>query len=425
MKALERKLKRMQEKSKHSTELDENDMPKKKLTSIPSKRSDMKIIEQENSREINEENKIQNIAASRPANNVDVEKISQRLKERKERRKRKKMIEAGISPTFINDNDNNNNFNQKETNNNKNYISDKDSNKLIQSVESMAPVPLPKKVNFNASSNKNQSNRNKNVFNSKSSTNNNKINNQNSASSNSSNINNDDFISKISTPNYNLLSKNLANIKNENIEDFLTKTNPNKPSKEEKEAEVHKMIEVMKLRPNLHKAGDIVSEKDENKFASNLMQNIEENVEYYENQKEIKELQEKVKEEEKKRDQMLQSNKEEIQQYIEKIISLQNKLINSDQGDIVALEESIKIDIIQINNLTVTYQRLKEENEKEKFRMINLINKEIIPLQKELKNEISEVQKLKRKLKQWENKTPPRDLIKKIEVVMKYKKHCS
>jgi hypothetical protein len=228
-----------------------------------------------------------------------------------------------------------------------------------------------------------------------------------------------------STPNYELLSKNLAQIKNENIEDFLTKTNPNKPSNEEKETEVQKMIEVMKLRPNPHNANNKAIGNAENNYAYNLMQKIEDNDEYYENQKEIKELREKVKEEERKREQMLQRNKEEIQKYIEKIISLQNDLINSNQGDVVALEEANKIDMIQINNLTVTYQRLKEENEREKIKMLNLINKEIIPLQKELKNEISEVQKLKRQLKQWEKKAPPRDLLKKIEVVMKYMKHSS
>ena len=427
MKARERKMKRMQEKSKHSTELDENDMPKKKLTSIPSKRSDMKL-EEENSNEINEDNKIQDIAASRPANNVDVEKISQRLKDRKERRKRKKMIEAGINPTFVNSKDNdNNNSNQKEAKNNKNYISDKDLNKLAQSAESMGAVPLPKKVNFLGSSNKNQSNID-NAINPKNNNNNNLNNNsnkQNLVSSSTINFNNNDFISMTSTPNYNLLIKNLAQIKNENIEDFLTKTNPNKPSNEEKETEVQKMIEVMKLRPNPHNANNKAIGNAENNYAYNLMQNIEDNDEYYENQKEIKELKEKVKEEEKKREQMLQRNKEEIQKYIEKIISLQNNLINSNQGDVVALEEANKIDMIQINNLTVTYQRLKEENEREKIKMLNLINKEIIPLQKELKNEISEVQKLKRQLKQWEKKTPPRDLLKKIEVVMKYMKNSS
>ena len=47
---------------------------------------------------------------STAANNVDVEKISQRIKDRKERRKRKKMIEAGINPTFISSKDNDNNM---------------------------------------------------------------------------------------------------------------------------------------------------------------------------------------------------------------------------------------------------------------------------------------------------------------------------
>ena len=88
------------------------------------------------------------------------------------------------------------------------------------------------------------------------------------------------------------------------------------------------------------------------------------------------------------------------------------------------MEEAIKIDSIQINNLSVTYQRLKEENEKEKGEMLSLINKEILPLQNELKNEIDEVRKLKNQLIQWDKKAPPRDILRKIEVVMKYmKKH--
>ncbi len=70
-------------------------------------------------------------------------------------------------------------------------------------------------------------------------------------------------------------------------------------------------------------------------------------------------------------------------------------------------------------------QRIEEENEKEKNKMLFLINKEITPLQKELKNEILEVQKLKKQLLQWNKKTPPRDLLRKIEVVMKYMKNCS
>ena len=48
-------------------------------------------------------------------------------------------------------------------------------------------------------------------------------------------------------------------------------------------------------------------------------------------------------------------------------------------------------------------KRLEEENEKEKKNMIFLINKEILPLKKELKNEIIEVQKLKKQLLMWNN----------------------
>ena len=123
--------------------------------------------------------------------------------------------------------------------------------------------------------------------------------------------------------------------------------------------------------------------------------------------------------------QMLERNKIEIQNNINKIIELQNKLINSKQGDIVALEEENKIDVIQMNNLSVTLKRLKEENEKERTQMFNLINKEILPLKKELKNEILEVQRLKKQLLQWNKKAPPKDLLRKIEVVMKYMKHCT
>ncbi len=137
------------------------------------------------------------------------------------------------------------------------------------------------------------------------------------------------------------------------------------------------------------------------------------------------ELKKVEKEEENKMEQMLEKNKEEIQRYIEKILKLQNDLINSNQGDIIALENENKIDEIQIYNLQMNLQRIEEENEKEKNKMLFLINKEITPLQKELKNEILEVQKLKKQLLQWNKKTPPRDLLRKIEVVMKYMKNCS
>ena len=104
---------------------------------------------------------------------------------------------------------------------------------------------------------------------------------------------------------------------------------------------------------------------------------------------------------------------------------MQNILINSKQGDIIAFEEENKIDDIQISNLSATYQRLEEENERERIKMNKLINKEIVPLKNELKEEIMEVQKLKKELMMWNKKTPPKDILKRIEVVMKYMKNFS
>ena len=427
MKAAERRRKRLLEKSKQSLESDNNEVNKKKIAAIPSIKSEIKITNPENANEINNENIIQNISSSKPGNNMDIEKISQKIKERKEKRKRKNMNDSGINPTFKDSNNNinaineNNINNNNSINNNRNRLKDKDSNKLLGSIESMGSITGQKKVNFSIKSKDINLENNNNI--------NNNINNKQlsvSSSNNSiNNYNNNNIPSITSTPNYQLLSKNYANIKNENIEEFLAKTNPDKPSDEQKESEVKKMIEVMDLRPNPKNANNQAILNDEKNYAYNLTRKIEDNNDYYENQKEIKKLIEIVKEEERNTEQMLERNKEEIQKYIEKIISLQNTLINSKQGDIVALEEANKIDDIQINNLSVTYQRLKEENEKEKNRMLSLINKEIIPLQKELKNEIKEVQNLKNQLLKWDKKAPPRDILKKIEVVMKYMKNCS
>ena len=58
------------------------------------------------------------------------------------------------------------------------------------------------------------------------------------------------------------------------------------------------------------------------------MQKIKENKEYKDNQKEIKDLKIKIKEEENKIEMMLENNKEEIKEYIERIIKLQNNLLN-------------------------------------------------------------------------------------------------
>ena len=390
MKAAERRRKRLLEKSKQSLESDNNEVNKKKIAAIPSIKSEIKITNPENANEINNENIIQNISSSKPGNNMDIEKISQKIKERKEKRKRKNMNDSGINPTFKDSNNNinaineNNINNNNSINNNRNRLKEKDSNKLLGSIESMGSITGQKKVNFSIKSKDINLENNNNI--------NNNINNKQlsvSSSNNSiNNYNNNNIPSITSTPNYQLLSKNYANIKNENIEEFLAKTNPDKPSDEQKESEVKKMIEVMDLRPNPKNANNQAILNDEKNYAYNLTRKIEDNNDYYENQKEIKKLIEIVKEEERNTEQMLERNKEEIQKYIEKIISLQNTLINSKQGDIVALEEANKIDDIQINNLSVTYQRLKEENEKEKNRMLSLINKEIIPLQKELKNKI-------------------------------------
>ena len=410
MKAAERKKKRLQEMNK------QKNVSKKKLVSVPSEKNYAKI-KQDNFGEINNDNIIQNIPASRPANNMDPEKIAERLKQRKERKKKKNMKESNINPVFI---DNNKNIDNNIKNNIRfynNYINDKDSNKLGYSLESMAPLPGGKKVNFNLPIDKKSNN--DNIVNK----NDNKSSISNSSNSNSNSIN---IPSTTSAPNYQILSKNYSNIKNENIEEFLNKTNPNKPTDERKESEVQRMIEVMNLRPNIKNGNNKTNLNDSDNYAYNLTQKIEgASDDYYNTQKEIKELSETVKEEENKMEQMLQRNREEIQKYIQKIITLQNTLINTKQGDIIALEEANKIDDIQINNLSVTYQRLEEENERERNRMFNLINKEILPLQKELKNEILEVQRLKKELLQWNKKIPPKDILRKIEVVMKYMKHCT
>ena len=431
MKAAERKRKRLEEMNKQKEKELYKKPTKKRFISMPPQKDKLMINNKNNFNEINSHNKIENIAPSRPANNVDPEKIEQRMKDRKERKRIKKLIESGISPIFIQNNNNinnnqndNNNVIENNINNNgdvdSNNMKQKESNKLGYSSESMAPL-AGKKVNFNLPINK-KLNENFNFAN-YNFNNNNDI--RHSSSSNS-NSNNNDITSASSAPNYSVLTKNYANIKNENVEEFLKKTNPKKPSDERKEAEVQRMIEIMNLRPNPKNGNNKTNANDSDNYAYNLTQKIEGTADdYYATQKEIKDLKEQVKEEENKMNQMLERNKIEIQNNINKIIELQNKLINSKQGDIVALEEANKIDVIQMNNLSVTLKRLKEENEKERTQMFNLINKEILPLKKELKNEILEVQRLKKQLLQWNKKAPPKDLLRKIEVVMKYMKHCT
>ena len=404
MKAIQRKRQKQMEAEqslkKKTNSSKSSVITKKKLISIPSDY-------QENPDEIN--NRIQNIPASRPANNVDVEKISQRIKERKQRKKRNKI--ENIEPVFVDNNMNNiinKNIDDKTNNNiNENINNNAKENKNLYDSESVAPVLIPKN-NINSIQNDKNSNLNNN---------NHKI---ISVSSSSHSINKNDIQSAISTPNYQFLSKNYNEIRPENIKNFLINTNPNKPINEQKELEIHKMIKLMELKP---KSLNIKSNKEEeNNFTYNLMQKIKENKEYKDNQKEIKDLKIKIKEEENKIEMMLENNKEEIKEYIERIIKLQNNLLNSQQGDIFYFEEENKIDEIQIQNLSATYQRLTEENEKEKYRINDLVNGEISLLANDLNKEISEVKKVKHELEVLGKKKPPRDIMKKIEVIMRYAK---
>ena len=395
----------LEQSQKKKTDSSKNsEIPKKKLISIPSQKTEIK--NEENSEEFNNMNKIQNIPASRPANNVDVEKISQRIKERKERKKRKSKVE-NIEPVFV-DNNINENQNNIINNNNIDLNNNEKENKNAYDSESVAPIPVLQKNNINpiqADNTNNNNNINHKII---------------SVSSSSHSINKNEIQSSISTPNYQFLSKHYYEIKPENIKDFLINTNPDKPVIEQKELEVHKMVKLMELKP---KAIDIKENKEaENTFTYNLMQKIGENKEYIENQKEIKELKIKVKEEEKKIENLLEDNKKEIKEYMEKITKLQNDLLNSQQGDIFYLEEENKIDEIQIQNLSSTLQRLNEENEREKYRINDLVNGEISFLTNDLNKEISEVQKIKRQLEALGKKKPPRDITKKVEVVMRYMK---
>ena len=390
MKALQRKKQKqmeLEQSLKKKTNSSKNSIiTKKKLISVPSDYQN-----QENPEEINSMNKIQNIPASRPANNVDVEKISQRIKERKQRKKRNK--KDNLEPVFINDNNNKeDNINNNNINENNNNIKD---NKNIYDSESVAPIPTPKNINNNINPNK--------II---------------SVSSSSHSINKNEYQSGISTPNYQFLSKNYHEINQENIKNFFNNTNPNKPLEEQKELEIHNMIKLMELKP---KSINIKANKEvENNFTHNLMQKIKENKEYKENQKEIKDLKIKIKEEENKIEIMLEKNKEEIKEYIEKIIKLQNNLLNSQQGDIFYFEEENKIDEIQIQNLSATYQKLTEENENERYKINELVNGEVSSLANELNKEINEIKKIKRELEILGKKKPPRDIMKKIEVIMRY-----
>ena len=380
MKALERRRKKQLELEKRLTE-SSNDMQKNKLTPIPSNRS---------KRLITNEDIVKNQSSStlNQGNNVDEEKM-QRIRERRERRRKKNQTNEK-EPSYAN-NDMNANANENDNIN----------------------VPEIQKNNDNSIKSEKKLNTNRDNINNIEKI----ISENNSVYSINNNVENN---TSLSNQNYKFLSKNYNEIKLENIKEFLNKTNAEKPSNEQKEYEIKNMIKIMELKP---KEFNIKTNKEEESiFTANILKKIEGNEEYEENKKEIKKLKNRIKEEENKIEKTLEKNKEEIKKYIENIIKLQNNLINSSKGDIFYLEEENKIDEIKIQNLRATHRRLIEENKQEKDRISKIINEQIPIYAKELEKEIEEVKKMKHQLEILGKKKPPNDILKKIEVVMRYMK---
>ena len=192
-------------------------------------------------------------------------------------------------------------------------------------------------------------------------------------------------------------------IKSKNINEIIDQSPPRKPTENEKLVQLTKMIKMFNL----------------NVSAENIQ--INENSIYSKSRKEIIELQDKIKLEEKNLNILTNSIKNSTQNYIEKIISLQNQLLNSPKGDIISLEEANKIDDVQVNNLLDTLYRVNDEYEREKEEINNLVSTQIEPIQDELRKEIKEVQNLKKELMKYKGKTIPLDIKKKLEVVLKFK----
>ena len=221
-------------------------------------------------------------------------------------------------------------------------------------------------------------------------------NNQDSAT----NINNNLFFKEkdLNKSNKYLLSQN-----EENFNNFLELTNPNKPDITERNKNLNKMIRMLNLKAT------------PDKFE------IKENEKYKESKKEYEKLKKILNNEEKNLNDLINNNKITTQSYIEKIIYLQNQLINSPQGDILALEETNKLDEIQINNLIDTIYKNKEEYEIEKEEIKILIDSQIDPIKNELIKEIEKIKNLKNELIKLKDKELPQEIKKKIQVVLKYK----
>ena len=388
MKAKERK----ERKKKMNESLKSNEDQINKLISIQSE-NDGNIIKQDT------RNKTKNISESKNSLSNSINKADmKKIKERKERKKRKNKMKE-IEPANVENNINNNINNNLEIKENASEnIYDSEPITPIKDIQknNVNSIPSDKKVDIN------NINNNRKII-SVSDNSNNSINDNN---------NNDDF--SVKSSNYKFLSKNYNEIKTENIKNFLKKTNPEKPTNEQKETEIQNMIKIMQLKQKY------TPNKDEKNYGYNIWKKIERNEDYIKNQQKIKDLKIKIKEEENDIEKILENNKEEIKNYNEKIIKLQNDLLNTKQGDIFYLEEENKIAEIQIQNLSATYQRLVEENKKEKENINYLLNEDIFKLTKELKKEIEEVKKIKHQIKNLGKKKPPNDIMKKIEVVMKY-----
>ena len=388
MKAKERK----ERKKKMNESLKSNEDQINKLISIQSE-NDGNIIKQDT------RNKTKNISESKNSLSNSINKADmKKIKERKERKKRKNKMKE-IEPANVENNINNNINNNLEIKENApENIYDSEPITPIQDIQknNVNSIPSDKKIDIN------NINNNRKII-SVSDNSNNSINDNN---------NNDDF--SVKSSNYKFLSKNYNEIKTENIKNFLKETNPEKPTNEQKETEIQNMIKIMQLKQKY------TPNKDEKNYGYNIWKKIERNEDYIKNQQKIKDLKIKIKEEENDIEKILENNKEEIKNYNEKIIKLQNDLLNTKQGDIFYLEEENKIAEIQIQNLSATYQRLVEENKKEKENINYLLNEDIFKLTKELKKEIEEVKKIKHQIKNLGKKKPPNDIMKKIEVVMKY-----
>ena len=354
----------------------------------------------------------------------------------KEAERRRKRLEQEKKLTESSNNASKKIINSIQTDNSKNIINNEDINQNQNAIqkrkERRERRKQKNKTNNNEPSIDNNNKIEKDNMQSEYQNNNNnsistnkKLNNENNQKIISDNIseysinNNLDNSKSLSSPNYRFLSKNYNEIKLENIKNFLNKTNAEKPSNEQKEYEIKKMIKIMELKP---KKLDISNKDVEDTFAVNLIEKMEGNEEYQEKQNEIKNLKKKIKEEENQIEQTLEKNKEEIKKYVENIMKLQNNLINSQKGDIFYLEEENKIDEIKIQNLRATHRRLIEENKEEKDRINKIINEQIPIYTKELEKEIEEVKKMKHQLEIIGKKKPPNDIMKKIEVVMRYKK---